>query len=227
MTVGPEDGQTRPLGGAAHLAALRAPRLTDVFTLRFDMRAPAGSAPPADLYAAAIEMCAWAETRGGVLAVLSEHHGTNDNHLPAPLILASAIASRTERLGIMLAAVVLPFCDPVRLAEEMSVLDIISGGRVSYVFGVGHRPEEYEQFGVDPGRRGRLADEHLALLERQPGERRQRDQRHIERRPHLHEEGHVVCEQRDREREGQRRGGGDPESVSRRDHAALGEVPRR
>lgn len=132
--------------------------------LRFDMRAPATGAPTRELYAAAIEMCAWSESRGAVLAVLSEHHGTEDNHLPAPLILASAIAARTERIGILLAAVVLPFCDPVRLAEEMSVLDIISQGRTSYVFGIGHRVEEYEHFGVDLRRRGKLADEKLALL---------------------------------------------------------------
>ncbi|HET6954396.1 MAG TPA: LLM class flavin-dependent oxidoreductase [Acidimicrobiales bacterium] len=128
------------------------------------MRAPGFGAPTPELYAAAIEMCSWAESRGAVVAVLSEHHGTEDNHLPAPLILASAIAARTERLAILLAAVVLPFCDPVRLAEEMAVLDIISGGRVGYVFGVGHRREEYEHFGVDATRRGRLADEKLALV---------------------------------------------------------------
>lgn len=135
-----------------------------MFTLRFDMRAPDIGAPTSELYAAAIEMCAWSETRGAIAAVLSEHHGTDDGHLPAPLILASAIAARTESLAIILAAVVIPFWDPVRLAEEMTVLDIISKGRVSYAFGVGHRSEEYEHFGVDIRKRGRLADEKLALL---------------------------------------------------------------
>ena len=109
-------------------------------------------------------MCAWAETRGAIVAVLSEHHAAQDGHLPAPLILASAIAARTERLAILLAAMAIPLWDPVRLAEEVSVLDIISNGRVWYAFGVGHRPEEYEHFGVDTGQRGRLADEKLALL---------------------------------------------------------------
>lgn len=135
-----------------------------MFTLRFDMRAPAQGAGPSELYAAAIDMCAWAETRGAIVAVLSEHHGAEDGHLPSPLVLASAIAARTERLAMILAAVVIPFWDPVRLAEEMSVLDIISNGRVSYAFGIGHRAEEYEHFGVDMRRRGRLADEKLALL---------------------------------------------------------------
>ena len=135
-----------------------------MFTIRFDMRAPNWAGPAADLYAAAIDMCAWAETRGAVLAVLSEHHGTDDGHLPAPLMLASAIAARTRSLAILLAAVSLPLWDPVRLAEEMSVLDLISRGRVSYAFGVGHRSSEYEQFGIDMATRGRVADEILAVL---------------------------------------------------------------
>ncbi|MED5813332.1 LLM class flavin-dependent oxidoreductase [Mycolicibacterium sp. 050232] len=133
-----------------------------MFTLRFDMRAP--HTETADLYAAAVDMSAWAETRGAVLAVLSEHHGTADGHLAAPHLLASAIAARTSRLPILLAAVPIPFWDPVRLAEEICALDLISGGRVSYAFGIGHRAEEYEHFGVDMSTRGKTADEHLALL---------------------------------------------------------------
>ncbi|CRZ13308.1 LLM class flavin-dependent oxidoreductase [Mycolicibacterium neworleansense] len=135
-----------------------------MFTLRFDMRAP--HTPAADLYGAAVDMCAWAETRGAVMAVLSEHHGTADGHLAAPTIFASAIAARTSRLAILLAAVPIPFWDPVRLAEEMCALDLISGGRVSYAFGIGHRAEEYEHFGVEMSTRGKVADERLALLMR-------------------------------------------------------------
>jgi alkanesulfonate monooxygenase SsuD/methylene tetrahydromethanopterin reductase-like flavin-dependent oxidoreductase (luciferase family) len=125
-----------------------------MFTLRFDMRAPTWAGPAADLYAAAIDMCAWAETRGAVLVVLSEHHGADDGHLPAPLMLASAIAAKTSNLAILLAAVPIPLWDPVRLAEEISVLDLISRGRVSYAFGVGHRSQEYDHFG-NPVRRRR------------------------------------------------------------------------
>jgi alkanesulfonate monooxygenase SsuD/methylene tetrahydromethanopterin reductase-like flavin-dependent oxidoreductase (luciferase family) len=133
-----------------------------MFTLRFDMRLSQGDA--AGLYAAAVDMCAWAETRGAVMAVLSEHHGAEDGHLPAPHLLAAAIAARTTRLAILLAAVPITFWDPVRLAEEMSVLDLISRGRVSYAFGIGHRDEEYEHFGVDMRHRGTTADDNLALL---------------------------------------------------------------
>lgn len=135
-----------------------------MLTLRFDMRVPDRTGPAAAHYSAVPDMCEWAETRGAALAVLSEHHGASDGHLPTPLILASAIAARTQELAILLAAVPLPLWDPVRLAEEMSVLDLISRGRVSYVFGVGHREEEYVHFGVDMASRGRLADEYLGVL---------------------------------------------------------------
>ncbi len=135
-----------------------------MFTLRFDMRAPTMGAPASALYRAAIEMSAWSEDRGAVIAVISEHHGTTDNHLPSPFLLASAIAARTERLRIMLAAIIVPFYDPVRLAEDISVLDLISGGRMSYVLGVGHRREEYDHLGVDWAGRGRLTDERVGQL---------------------------------------------------------------
>lgn len=135
-----------------------------MFTLRFDMRAPATGAPAGELYQAALEMSEWAENRGAVSALLCEHHMSSDGYLPAPMVLASAIAARTRKLPISIAIFQLPLYNPVRLAEEMSVLDIISKGRVSYVGGLGYRPEEYEMLGVDFRRRGALADENLELL---------------------------------------------------------------
>jgi alkanesulfonate monooxygenase SsuD/methylene tetrahydromethanopterin reductase-like flavin-dependent oxidoreductase (luciferase family) len=136
-----------------------------MFSMRFDMRASAMGASTTELYATAIDMCAWAEARGCVGAVLCEHHGSDDGYLPTPLILASAVAARTKRLAIT-SVVILPLYDPVRLAEEMAVLDIISRGRVSYILGLGYRREEYEHFGVDMRARGRIADEKLDLLRR-------------------------------------------------------------
>jgi alkanesulfonate monooxygenase SsuD/methylene tetrahydromethanopterin reductase-like flavin-dependent oxidoreductase (luciferase family) len=134
-----------------------------MFTMRFDMRAPAAGAPAADLYAAALDMCAWAEDHGCLAVMLCEHHCSEDGYLPAPLMMASAVAARTTNLLLNL-VVLLPLYDPVRLAEEMAVLDIISRGRTSYVFGLGYRAEEYEHFGLDLHDRGRLADEKLPLL---------------------------------------------------------------
>jgi alkanesulfonate monooxygenase SsuD/methylene tetrahydromethanopterin reductase-like flavin-dependent oxidoreductase (luciferase family) len=135
-----------------------------MFTLRFDMRAPAWGAPIENLYAAALDMGAWSESRGAVVAVLSEHHGTADRHLPSPLALATAMAARTTTLPILVAAAVLPFYEPIRLAEDMAVLDIISKGRVAYVLGLGHRQEEYEHFGLDRRDTWARADEQLAFL---------------------------------------------------------------
>ncbi len=134
-----------------------------MYMLRFDMRAPEIGAPTVELYAAATEMSAWAEDHGCLAAVLCEHHGVEDGYLPSPLILASAIAARTRHLPLSL-ILLLPFYDPVRLAEDMAVLDIISKGRASYILALGYRPEEFEHFGVDMRTRGRLADEKLALL---------------------------------------------------------------
>ena len=133
--------------------------------LRFDMRAPSWGAPPAGLYAAAPEMCAWAEGHGGLAAVFCEHHASEDGYLPSPFLLASAVAARTERLGLSL-ILILPFYEPVRLAEDMAVLDILSNGRASYILALGYRPEEFEHFGVSLKDRGRLADEKLGLLRR-------------------------------------------------------------
>jgi alkanesulfonate monooxygenase SsuD/methylene tetrahydromethanopterin reductase-like flavin-dependent oxidoreductase (luciferase family) len=134
-----------------------------MFTLRFDMRAPESGAPSSELYAAAPEMCAWAETHGCLAAVLCEHHGSDDGYLPSPLMLGSAIAARTEQLLLSL-VVILPFYDPVRLAEDIAVLDIISSGRATYIFGIGYRPEEFEHFGLNLRDRGDLVDDKFALL---------------------------------------------------------------
>lgn len=137
-----------------------------MYLLRFDMRAPAFGASTSELYAAALDMAAFVEDRGALMAVVCEHHTMDDGYLPSPLVLATAMAARTSTLSIMTAVIVLPLYEPVRLAEDLVVLDIISGGRVSHVLAVGYRPEEYEHHGVDFHRRGRIADAHLALLVR-------------------------------------------------------------
>lgn len=151
-----------------------------MFMMRFDMRAPTTGAPAPQLYAAAFEMAAWAEQRGCLSAVLCEHHMSEDGYLPSPLVLASAMAARTTTLPIMVAVVLLPLYDPIRLAEEMAVLDIISNGRVTYVAAIGYRPEEYEMYGVDFHRRGRIAEEKLALLlQAKTGEPFEHEGRHV------------------------------------------------
>lgn len=137
-----------------------------MFTLRFDMRAPETGAPIQDLYRAALDMSAWAESRGCLLAIVSEHHGSSDGYLPAPLVLASGIAGRTTTLGIQVAALLVPLHDPIELAEQMAVLDVMSGGRVSYVCALGYRSEEYAMFGREMRRRGKRMDACLEAIRR-------------------------------------------------------------
>jgi hypothetical protein len=74
-----------------------------MFTLRFDMRLSQGAA--AELYAAAIDMCAWAETRGAVIAVLSEHHGAGDGHRPRRTSWPRAIHAVSRRPDLDLVGV--------------------------------------------------------------------------------------------------------------------------
>jgi alkanesulfonate monooxygenase SsuD/methylene tetrahydromethanopterin reductase-like flavin-dependent oxidoreductase (luciferase family) len=136
-----------------------------VYLLRFDMRAPAdGPAAIGDLYTAAIEMSAWAERHGALSVVVSEHHASPDGYLPAPLILATAIAARTTTVPITVAALLVPLYDPVKLAEDMAVLDVISSGRVAYIAGLGYRPEEYAMFGHSLADRGRRMEACLTVL---------------------------------------------------------------
>ncbi|MBX7453984.1 LLM class flavin-dependent oxidoreductase [Mycolicibacterium sp. 3033] len=129
------------------------------------MRTPSFGGAPRELYAAACDMSEWAEEHGCVAVVLCEHHCAEDGYLPSPLLLASAIAARTRKLLLNL-VVILPFYDVARLAEDMAVLDHISAGRASYVFGIGYRAEEYDHFGLSLSRRGRIADEKLSVVRR-------------------------------------------------------------
>jgi alkanesulfonate monooxygenase SsuD/methylene tetrahydromethanopterin reductase-like flavin-dependent oxidoreductase (luciferase family) len=81
-------------------------------------------------------------------------------------VLASAIAARTQSMPILIGALLLNFYDPIKLAEDMVVLDIVSNGRVSYVIGLGYRPEEYAMFGIDMAARGKVMDQKLQALRR-------------------------------------------------------------
>lgn len=115
------------------------------------------------MYRTTLDMCTWADTRGAI-AMVSQHHGVDDGYLPSPLTLASAIAARTERLPISVAALLLALYEPVKLAEDMAVLDLLSGGRVSYVIGIGYRQEEFDRFGVDRRTRAGLVEQRIGQL---------------------------------------------------------------
>lgn len=133
--------------------------------IRYDLRVPAfATTTHADLYRACLDQCEWADALGLDVAVLSEHHGVDDGYLPAPVTLAAAIAGRTKRIQINIAAVLVPLHDPVRLAEQLAVLSLASGGRVSLVAGLGYRQEEFDMAGVDRRDRGKLLEEYIDVL---------------------------------------------------------------
>jgi alkanesulfonate monooxygenase SsuD/methylene tetrahydromethanopterin reductase-like flavin-dependent oxidoreductase (luciferase family) len=122
---------------------------------------------PADrsrAYQAALDMAEYADEHGFAQVVLSEHHGTQVGWLPAPLAMAGMVLARTKRLGVSVSALILPLHDAKRVAEDMAVLDLASGGRLVVIAAIGYRPEEYAMFGRDWDRRGALMDSSLQTL---------------------------------------------------------------
>jgi alkanesulfonate monooxygenase SsuD/methylene tetrahydromethanopterin reductase-like flavin-dependent oxidoreductase (luciferase family) len=106
----------------------------------------------------------WADEIGFDFAVISEHHGLEDGWMPSPIVAAAAVAGATKRIPIMLSAIIVPLHDPIRLAEQLSVLDHLSEGRVWSVAGAGYRAVEFEMAGVDMKRRGALLESHLRTM---------------------------------------------------------------
>jgi alkanesulfonate monooxygenase SsuD/methylene tetrahydromethanopterin reductase-like flavin-dependent oxidoreductase (luciferase family) len=137
-----------------------------MFLMRFGMRSLRDGKARADMYGAALDMAAWAESRGCLMAVLSQHHCSDDGYLPSPIPVAAAMAARTTTLSINVAALLLAYYEPVKLAEDMAVVDLLSKGRVSYVIGIGYRDEEFDLFGVDRKRRGPLVEARIGQLRR-------------------------------------------------------------
>ncbi|CAM5701108.1 LLM class flavin-dependent oxidoreductase OS=Streptomyces alboniger OX=132473 GN=CP975_25770 PE=4 SV=1 [Streptomyces alboniger] len=136
-----------------------------VTVVRFNLVDPAARpAALSDRYQAALEMSTYADDRGITTIQTEEHHGAENNWLPSPFTFAGAVFGATRRISVTVSAIIGPLHDPLRLAEDIAVLDLLSGGRLVTVAGIGYRPEEYEQAGVDYHRRGKLQDELLETL---------------------------------------------------------------
>jgi alkanesulfonate monooxygenase SsuD/methylene tetrahydromethanopterin reductase-like flavin-dependent oxidoreductase (luciferase family) len=132
--------------------------------LRYDLRSPAFGPPAEALYRAALEQAEWAERHGFGSVTLSEHHGSDDGYCPSPVVVAGAMAGRTRSIRIVIAALLMPLYDPIRLAEDLAVLDLASGGRVDLVVGAGYRPEELAMYGRTLDDRVPLVEEGVAVL---------------------------------------------------------------
>jgi alkanesulfonate monooxygenase SsuD/methylene tetrahydromethanopterin reductase-like flavin-dependent oxidoreductase (luciferase family) len=130
----------------------------------FDMRAPAFGTPTRALYPAALEMAAFADEIGVSRVNLMEHHGSDDGYLPQSFVMGGGVAARTRRCRITLGAVILPLHDPVKLAEQIAVLDLMSGGRLEVIFGAGYVAEEFAAFGVSLKDRARLLDQGADII---------------------------------------------------------------
>lgn len=133
-------------------------------TVSFDMRSPDFAAPTAKLYGAALEMAAYADRIGVDRIGLMEHHGAEDGYLPQPFTLAAAMAGVTNRVRFLLGAVILPLHDPVLIAEQIAITDLISNGRMGVIFGAGYVPFEFAMFRKSLKDRARLLDSGIDII---------------------------------------------------------------
>ncbi|MCI0438633.1 MAG: LLM class flavin-dependent oxidoreductase [Chloroflexi bacterium] len=97
------------------------------------------------LFEEGVEQIQYSEALGFDYVLIAEHHFTNYGNFPAPLMQALYIAQRTRRIKIGTAAVILPVWQPLRLAEEVAVLDNLTDGR--FMCGVGRGYQAYEMAG--------------------------------------------------------------------------------
>jgi alkanesulfonate monooxygenase SsuD/methylene tetrahydromethanopterin reductase-like flavin-dependent oxidoreductase (luciferase family) len=132
--------------------------------LRYDLRAPAFGAPAPALYRAALEQCAWADKVGFDFVAVSEHHGSEDGYCPSPMVLAAGIAGATQNIGIQLMVLVVTLHHPLRAAEDIAVLDLVSGGRLMVCLGAGYRESEFAMFGKDMHGRAKAMDRIVPVL---------------------------------------------------------------
>ena len=131
----------------------------------FDFRNPPQWAQPyADLYNDTIDDMVAVEELGFDTAWTTEHHFLEDGYLPSQLAVLSAVAARTQRIGLGTFVLLLPLHDPVRVAEDAAVVDLISRGRLILGLGQGYRVGEFTGFEKDHKRRGSALSEGIDIL---------------------------------------------------------------
>lgn len=137
------------------------------FGYLYDFRNPQQWRRPwTDLYAETLEFITWTENIGFEGAWVPEHHGAEDGYVSSPLVVLAAIAACTKRIKLGSAIALAPLYHPVRFAEECSVLDILSNGRLEMAVAVGYRRSEADAYGVEFSSRGRRTDEFLEIVRR-------------------------------------------------------------
>jgi len=137
------------------------------FGFLFSIRNPREWEKPWDqVYAEMLEQVQAAEQLGFDSVWMSEHHSVEDGYCPSTLVAAAAVAARTKTITIGTRLLLLPMHNPVRVAEDAAVVDVISGGRFILGMAVGYVPHEYGTFGVNRRFRPSLMDEGVEIIRR-------------------------------------------------------------
>lgn len=123
-----------------------------------------GDAPLHQLYEERLQFVEAAEAAGFYSYHLAEHHGTPLGMAPSPALFLTAAAQRTRRIRLGPLVYLLPLYDPLRLVEEVCMLDQLSNGRLDLGIGRGVSPYELAYFGVDVSNSREIFDETLAAL---------------------------------------------------------------
>jgi len=135
------------------------------FGVMYDCRMhPEGTSSMTDVYQQTIEQSVLADELGFDQVWFTEHHFCEDGYLPAFQPLAGAIAARTQQIRISTDIALLPLYHPIRLAEEMAVLDHLSNGRMELGIGMGYVPSEFAAFGVPLKNRVSMTEEGIEIL---------------------------------------------------------------
>jgi alkanesulfonate monooxygenase SsuD/methylene tetrahydromethanopterin reductase-like flavin-dependent oxidoreductase (luciferase family) len=136
------------------------------FAAWMELRPGNGQQPDPRFYAECLEEAVLAEQLGLDAVWGSEHHAVGDGHLSQQFPFLAAVAARTSRIKLGTGVLLLPLYRPRDVAEQAGVLDLVAGGRLVLGFGAGYVEREFDAFGVDRSRRGRLLEEKLAYLRR-------------------------------------------------------------
>jgi alkanesulfonate monooxygenase SsuD/methylene tetrahydromethanopterin reductase-like flavin-dependent oxidoreductase (luciferase family) len=132
-----------------------------------------GGGDAASLYQGVVELFVAGEELGFDSGWVAQHHFHDEfGRLPSPMVLLAAAAARTRRIELGTAIVTLPFEDPLRLAEDVAVLDSLSGGRLQLGLGSGAPiATEFAAFGQRVDHRHRVfAEKQAALIRALRGE---------------------------------------------------------